>query len=88
MRHAGLHPGFMRVGAALVVDAPANAGSKPGQGKFRGMIMERLNGPPVADALHKADGLRDVHYIRSMLFQAWQQTLFCMPIIAYELASA
>ena len=58
------------MGAALVVNAPDKAGSKPTRGKFRGMIMEKLNGPPLAHALRKPDGLQDVHYVRSMLFQA------------------
>jgi hypothetical protein len=40
------------------------------RGLFRGMVMEKLNGPTMADALRKPAGMQDVHYIRSMLFQA------------------
>ena len=71
---AGLHPGFMHVGAALVVAPAAQDGrhsSARRTGKFRGMVLEKLNGHTVAAALgSKRTGVQDVQKIRSMLFQA------------------
>ena len=52
------------------MQGPAQGAGKPTRGLFRGMVMEKLNGPTLADALRKPAGLQDVHYIRSMLFQA------------------
>lgn len=52
------------------MEGPGQATGKPVRGLFRGMVMEKLNGPTLADALRKPAGMQDVHYIRSMLFQA------------------
>ena len=55
--------------------------SKPGSarrlnGKFRGMVLERLSGQTLAEELAaRRSGVQDVHFIREVLFQV--QPLFC-----------
>ena len=64
----------MHVGAALVAAPATEDGGQDGvrrTGKFRGMVLERLNGRTAAAALgSRRGGVQDVHYIRAMLFQA------------------
>ena len=49
--------------------------SKPGNarrlnGKFRGMVLERLSGETLAEELAaRRSGVQDVHFIREVLFQ-------------------
>ncbi|KAK9811650.1 hypothetical protein WJX72_007662 [[Myrmecia] bisecta] len=53
-------PGFMGIGIGIRTE----------NGKFKGMIMERLNGHTVDKELSKAD-FSDVHYVRQMLYEVF-----------------
>ncbi|BDA44507.1 hypothetical protein COCOBI_05-6940 [Coccomyxa sp. Obi] len=81
----GLHPGFMRVGAALIVEEPVRDHRRQGargedleqgkakpkmQGHFKGMVLQKLSGQTLADILgSKRSGVQDVHYLRAALLQ-------------------
>ena len=53
------------------VDRPGSQRRR--NGKFRGMVLERLGGRTLdVELAARRPGVQDVHFIREVLFQVWQ----------------
>ena len=63
------------------VDRPGSQRRR--NGKFRGMVLERLGGRTLdAELAARRSGLQDVHFIREVLFQVWRlQSIGCLQYI-------
>ena len=54
------------------VDRPGSQRRR--NGKFRGMVLERLGGRTLdVELAARRSGLQDVHFIREVLFQVWRR---------------